>query len=130
MEVVTENSRIHFEETENQMMIAEMIKNFGAREIRPFMMDWDESQEFPVELFHKLGKLGLMGVLVPQAYGGAGFGYMEYITAIVELSKIDGSIGLSMAAHNSLAVNHILQFGDETQKQKYLLILKNEEAAF
>jgi alkylation response protein AidB-like acyl-CoA dehydrogenase len=121
MEVVTENSnRIHFEETENQLLIAEMIRNFGAKEIRPFMMEWDESQEFPLELFRKLGKLGLMGVLVPQAYGGAGFGYMEYITAIVELSKIDGSIGLSMAAHNSLCVNHILQFGNEEQKQKYL----------
>jgi alkylation response protein AidB-like acyl-CoA dehydrogenase len=121
MEVVTENSnRINFEETENQLLIAEMIKNFGAKEIRPFMMDWDESQEFPVEVFKKLGKLGLMGVLVPQIYGGAGFGYMEYITAIVELSKIDGSIGLSMAAHNSLCVNHILQFGNEEQKQSYL----------
>jgi alkylation response protein AidB-like acyl-CoA dehydrogenase len=121
MEVVTENSnRINFEETENQLLIAEMIKNFGAKEIRPFMMDWDESQEFPVEVFKKLGKLGLMGVLVPQIYGGAGFGYMEYITAIVELSKIDGSIGLSMAAHNSLCVNHILQFGNEQQKQSYL----------
>jgi alkylation response protein AidB-like acyl-CoA dehydrogenase len=115
-----ENGSIHFEETENQAMIAEMIKNFGAREIRPYMMDWDETQEFPVDLFHKLGKLGLMGVLVPEQYGGAGFGYLEYITAISEIAKIDGSIGLSVAAHNSLCTNHILQFGNEEQKHKYL----------
>lgn len=83
-------------------------------------MEWDESQEFPVEVFHQLGDLGLMGVLVPQEYGGAGFGYLEYITAIVELSKIDGSIGLSMAAHNSLCTSHILTFGNEDQKRHYL----------
>jgi alkylation response protein AidB-like acyl-CoA dehydrogenase len=120
MEIVTGSDHVHFDETENQLMIAEMVKNFGAREIRPYMMDWDETQEFPVELFHKLGELGLMGVLVPQEYGGSGFGYLEYITAIVELSKIDGSIGLSMAAHNSLCTNHILQFGNEEQRQTYL----------
>jgi len=111
---------IQFEETENQRMIAQMVRDFGAREIKPHMMQWDEAQEFPVDLFHKMGKLGLMGVLVPEAYGGAGFGYLEYITAIVELSKIDGSIGLSMAAHNSLCTNHILMFGTEEQKQQYL----------
>jgi alkylation response protein AidB-like acyl-CoA dehydrogenase len=120
MEIVTGGDHVRFEETENQLMIAEMIRNFGAREIRPYMMDWDETQEFPVELFHKLGELGLMGVLVPQEYGGSGFGYLEYITAIVELSKIDGSIGLSMAAHNSLCTNHILQFGTEEQRHTYL----------
>lgn len=126
MEIVT-SDRVHFEETENQVLIAEMIRNFGAKEIRPFMMDWDETQEFPVNLFHKLGELGLMGVLVPQEFGGAGFGYLEYITAIVELSKIDGSIGLSMAAHNSLCTNHILQFGNEEQKQAYLPKLASGE---
>lgn len=121
MEVMTNNTdSIHFDETENQAMIAEMVKNFGAREIRPYMMDWDETQHFPAELFRKMGELGLMGVLVPEEYGGAGFGYHEYITAICELSKIDGSIGLSMAAHNSLCTNHILQFGNEEQKQNYL----------
>lgn len=121
MEVVIENSdHIHFDETENQLLIAEMIKNFGAKEIRPYMMDWDEIQEFPAQLFHKMGSLGLMGVLVPQEYGGAGFGYLEYITAITEIAKIDGSIGLSVAAHNSLCTNHILQFANEEQKQKYL----------
>jgi alkylation response protein AidB-like acyl-CoA dehydrogenase len=109
-----------FEENENQKMIAQMIRDFGSREIKPFMMDWDERQEFPIDLFHDMGRLGLLGVLVPEEYGGAGFGYLEYITAIVELSKIDGSIGLSMAAHNSLCTNHILQFASEEQKRKYL----------
>ena len=106
--------------TESQKMIAEMVREFGLRKIRPRMMEWDESQEFPIEVFRQLGDLGLMGVLVPQEYGGGGFGYLEYITAIVELSKIDGSIGLSMAAHNSLCTNHILMFGNEEQKRYYL----------
>lgn len=121
MELLTENpGAIQFDETENQKMIAQMIRDFGAKEIKPHMMEWDENQIFPTELFHKMGGLGLMGVLVPEEYGGAGFGYMEYITAITEISKIDGSIGLSLAAHNSLCTNHILMFGNEEQKQKYL----------
>ena len=107
-----------FEENENQVMISQMIRDLGEREISPHMMDWDESQEFPLALFKKLGELGLMGVLVPQEYGGSGFGYHEYVTAIAELSKIDGSIGLSMAAHNSLCTGHIMQFGNEEQKTK------------
>ncbi len=111
---------IGFDENENQKMIAQMVRDFGAKEIKPKMMEWDESQEFPVDLFHKMGTLGLMGVIVPEEYGGAGFGYHEYVTAITELSKIDGSIGLSMAAHNSLCTNHILTFGNEGQKQTYL----------
>lgn len=109
-----------FAVSESQEMIAQMVRDFANREIRPNSMLWDESQEFPVALFHKMGELGLMGVLVPESYGGAGFGYHEYVTAIVELSKVDGSIGLSMAAHNSLCTGHILQFGNEQQKQKYL----------
>ena len=116
----TADKEVDFQPSENQLMISQMIRDFGAREMRPKMMEWDESQEFPVELFHKLGELGLMGVLVPQEYGGAGFGYHEYVTAIVELSRIDGSIGLSMAAHNSLCTGHILQFASEEQKKKYL----------
>lgn len=112
---------------ENQQMIAEMIRDFGAKNIKPDMMKWDESQEFPVHVFKKLGELGLMGVLVPQEYGGAGFGYLEYVTAIAELSKIDGSIGLSMAAHNSLCTGHILQFGNEEQKRKWLPKLATAE---
>ncbi len=124
MELLTDNPRtIQFDETENQKMIAQMIRDFGAKEIKPYMMDWDENQTFPTELFNKMGELGLMGVLVPEEYGGAGFGYLEYITAITEISKIDGSIGLSMAAHNSLCTNHILLFGNEEQKQKYLPLL-------
>jgi alkylation response protein AidB-like acyl-CoA dehydrogenase len=126
--VITENLQgVNFLESENQTMIAQMVRDFGAREIKPFIMNWDEAQEFPVEMFRKMGKLGLMGVLVPEHYGGAGFGYPEYVTAIAELSKIDGSIGLSMAAHNSLCTNHILQFGNEEQKQAYLPKLATAE---
>ncbi|MBL7834516.1 MAG: acyl-CoA dehydrogenase [Cyclobacteriaceae bacterium] len=109
-----------FAESENQKMIADMVRDFGKKEILPKMMEWDESQEFPVQVFKKLGELGLMGVLVPEEYGGAGFGYPEYVTAIAELSKICGSIGLSMAAHNSLCTGHILQHANEEQKRKYL----------
>ena len=97
-----------------------MVHDFARKEIVPYVMKWDENQEFPIALFKKMGALGLMGVLVPEEYGGAGFGYLEYITALVEVSKIDGSIGLSMAAHNSLCTNHILQFGSDDQKKKYL----------
>jgi alkylation response protein AidB-like acyl-CoA dehydrogenase len=113
--------------TENQTMIAQMVRDFGAQHIKPHMMKWDESQEFPIDVFHQLGELGLMGVLVPQQYGGSGFGYQEYVTAIAELSKIDGSIGLSMAAHNSLCTGHILQHASEEQKQKYLPKLASGE---
>lgn len=121
METLTEQPvGISFSETENQKMIAQMIRDFGEREIKPKMMDWDESQHFPIDLFKKLGSLGLMGVLVPEEYGGSGFGYHDYVTAISELAKIDGSIGLSMAAHNSLCTGHILQFGSEAQKRQYL----------
>jgi alkylation response protein AidB-like acyl-CoA dehydrogenase len=111
---------LDYSETEQQKLIAQTIKDFGAKEMRPYIMLWDESQDFPVELFRKLGSLGLMGVLVPEKYNGSGFGYLEYITAISEISKIDGSIGLSVAAHNSLCTNHILLFGDEEQKLRYL----------
>ncbi|WP_205501629.1 acyl-CoA dehydrogenase [Rufibacter psychrotolerans] len=112
---------------ENQQMIAEMVRDFGAKHIKPDMMKWDESQEFPVQVFKQLGELGLMGVLVPQEYGGSGFGYLEYVTAIAELAKIDGSIGLSMAAHNSLCTGHILQFGNEEQKRRWLPKLATAE---
>jgi alkylation response protein AidB-like acyl-CoA dehydrogenase len=116
-----------FSTNENQHMIADMIKKFGDDHIRPKMMEWDESQEFPVQVFKKLGELGLMGVLVPQEYGGSGFTYTEYVTAISELAKICGSIGLSMAAHNSLCTGHILAFGNEEQKKKYLPKLATAE---
>jgi alkylation response protein AidB-like acyl-CoA dehydrogenase len=116
-----------FDVSENQKMIAQMVRDFGAREIKPFSMEWDETQHFPVDLFKKMGGLGLMGVLVPEEYGGSGFGYHEYVTAIVEVSKIDGSIGLSVAAHNSLCTGHILQHASEEQKQKYLPKLASGE---
>jgi len=109
-----------FKQNENQRMIADMIRDFGAKEITPFRLDWDERNHFPKELFHKLGELGLMGVLVPIEYGGSGFGYFEYVTAIAELSKLDPSVGLSMAAHNSLCTGHIMLFGNEEQKKKYI----------
>ena len=111
---------MNFELNENQQMIADMIRNFGDKEIRPRLMEWDESQELPIDVLKKLGDLGLMGVLVPTEYGGSGFGYFEYVTALTEIGSICGSIGLSVAAHNSLCTGHILQFGNEEQKQKYL----------
>ena len=118
---------MNFAQNENQEMIAKMVKDFAEKNIRPRLMEWDESQEFPVEVFKKLGELGLMGVLVPTEYGGSGFGYLEYVTAISELAKVCGSIGLSMAAHNSLCTGHILQFGNEEQKKKYLPKLASGE---
>ncbi|MGC6428002.1 MAG: acyl-CoA dehydrogenase family protein [Flavobacteriales bacterium] len=118
---------MNFKKNENQIMIADTIKAFGAREISPFSRDWDDEQIFPVSVFKKLGEMGLMGVLVPQEYGGSGFTYHEYVTAIEELAKIDPSIGLSMAAHNSLCTGHILQFGSEEQKLKYLPKLATAE---
>lgn len=116
-----------FSYTENQNMIASMVRDFAAKNIQPNVMKWDESQEFPVEVFKQLGELGLMGVLVPTEYGGSGFGYHEYITVITEVAKVCGSIGLSLAAHNSLCTGHILAFGNEEQKQKFLPKLATAE---
>jgi hypothetical protein len=109
-----------FNTNENQKMITDMIQQFGKQNITPFVREWDDTQTFPVEVFKKLGELGLMGVLVPTEYGGSGFSYTEYVTAIEQLSILDPSIGLSMAAHNSLCSGHILQFGNKEQKQKWL----------
>ncbi|MFD2202351.1 acyl-CoA dehydrogenase family protein [Shivajiella indica] len=111
---------MNFDLNENQVMIAQMIRDFGAKEISPYRKEWDDKQHFPLELFKKLGELGLMGVLVPSEYGGSGFGYFEYVTAIEELAKLDPAIALSMAAHNSLCSGHIMMFGNETQKKKYM----------
>jgi alkylation response protein AidB-like acyl-CoA dehydrogenase len=119
---------LNFETTENQTMIAQMVRDFAEKNIRPNIMDWDESQTFPLETFKEMGKLGLLGVLVPEEYGGAGFGYFEYVTAIVELAKVCGSVGLSMAAHNSLCTGHIMYFGNEEQKKKWLPQLASGEA--
>ena len=116
-----------FNYTENQTMIAQMARDFAEKYIRPDLMKWDESQEFPIHIMKKLGELGMMGVLVPEVYGGSGFGYHEYITVITEISKVCGSIGLSVAAHNSLCTGHILAFGNESQKKKYLPKLATAE---
>ena len=109
-----------FNYTDTQAEIAKMVRDFAEKNIRPEMMKWDEEQIFPVELFHKMGELGLMGVLVPTEYGGSGLSYFEYITVITEVAKVCGSIGLSVAAHNSLCTGHIMYFGTEEQKKKYL----------
>ena len=100
--------------------IKETARDFAEQYIRPHVMEWDEAQTFPVEVFKELGRLGMMGVLVPEEYGGAGLGYFEYKEIIVEISKVCGAIGLSVAAHNSLCTNHILLFGNEDQKLRYL----------
>tara|TARA_B100000900_G_scaffold189195_1_gene160251 strand:+ start:2568 stop:3755 length:1188 start_codon:yes stop_codon:yes gene_type:complete len=118
---------MNFSYNENQKMIADMIWQFGRNNITPFVREWDDKQLFPVEVFKKMGNLGLMGVLVPQKYGGAGFTYDEYVTAIEQLAILDPSIGLSMAAHNSLCTGHILQFGTEDQKKKWLPKLATAE---
>ena len=116
-----------FSYNENQKMIADMVQQFGKQNITPFVREWDDNQTFPVEVFKKLGELGLMGVLVPTEYGGSGFSYTEYVTAIEQLAILDPSIGLSMAAHNSLCTGHILQFGNESQKKKWLPKLATAE---
>ena len=118
---------MNFSYNENQLMIADMVKSFGKQNIAPFVREWDDKQVFPVEVFKKLGELGLMGVLVPVEYGGSGFSYTEYVTAIEQLSILDPSIGLSMAAHNSLCTGHILQFANESQKKKWLPKLASAE---
>jgi alkylation response protein AidB-like acyl-CoA dehydrogenase len=118
---------MNFEISETQKMIAQSIRDFAKQHITPFMMDWDEKQIFPVELFRKLGDMGFMGVLIPEEYGGSGLNYHEYITIIEEISKVDSSIGLSIAAHNSLCTNHIFEFGNETQKKKWLPKLASGE---
>ena len=116
-----------FKLNENQKMVADMIQQFGKKNITPFVREWDDNQIFPVDVFKKLGELGLMGVLVPEQYGGSGFSYNEYVTAIEQLAILDPSIGLSMAAHNSLCTGHILQFGNEEQKKKWLPKLASAE---
>ncbi len=109
-----------FSATENQMMVTRMTRDFAEKHIRPYVMEWDESQTFPVETFKQLGEMGLMGVLVPEEYGGSGLGYQEYVSIISEIAKVCGSIGLSVAAHNSLCTGHILAFGNEEQKRRWL----------
>ena len=118
---------MNFDYNETQSMIAQSIKDFAEINIRPFIMEWDEAQTFPIPLFKKLGEMGFMGVLVPEELGGSGLGYHEYITIVEEISKVDPSIGLSVAAHNSLCTNHILTFGNEEQKKKWIPKLATAE---
>jgi alkylation response protein AidB-like acyl-CoA dehydrogenase len=114
---------MEFELNEEQQQIRMSVREFAEGEIAPHVMEWDESQHFPIELIPKLAEQGLMGVIFPEEYGGAGMGYIEYATIIEELSRVDGSIGISVAAHNSLCSNHIFTFGTEEQKQKFLVPL-------
>ncbi len=109
-----------FKSTETQSQIATMVRDFANKNIRPYMMEWDETQKFPLETMQEMGKLGILGVLVPEEYGGAGLGYFEYISVIEEVAKVCSSIGLSVAAHNSLCTGHILYFGNEEQKKRWL----------
>jgi len=118
---------MNFQATENQLMIRQMCKDFAEKNIRPHVMEWDESQTFPTHVFKQMGELGLMGVLVPQEFGGSGMGYYEYMEAIVEISKVCGSVGLSLAAHNSLCTGHIMMFGNQEQKSKWLPKLASGE---
>ncbi|HXD29806.1 MAG TPA: acyl-CoA dehydrogenase [Pyrinomonadaceae bacterium] len=118
---------MEFELSEEQKQIKYSVREFAEAEIAPHVMEWDESQHFPIELKPKLAELGLMGVLFPEKYGGAGMGYVEYATIIEELSRVDGSVGISIAAHNSLCANHIYQFANEAQKEKYLTPLATGE---
>lgn len=118
---------MNFTSSELSEQVAHITRDFAKQHIKPFFMEWDESQEFPVNLFKELGRLGLMGVLVPEEYGGAGLGYFEYKTVIEEISKVCGSIGLSVAAHNSLCTGHILNFGNDEQKKKWLPKLATAE---
>lgn len=111
---------MQFNRAEVTDQVAAVAKDFAQQHIKPFVMEWDESQEFPAHVFREMGKLGLMGVLVPEEYGGSGLSYFEYVAVIEEIAKVCGSVGLSLAAHNSLCTGHIMSFGNETQKQKYL----------
>ncbi|MDQ3712942.1 MAG: acyl-CoA dehydrogenase family protein [Acidobacteriota bacterium] len=119
---------MNFELTEEQQQIKSSVREFAESEILPNVMEWDETQHFPIELRPKLAELGLLGVIFPEEYGGAGLGYVEYATIIEEIARIDGSVGLSVAAHNSLCTNHIYQFGSEEQKQKYMVPLAQGES--
>jgi alkylation response protein AidB-like acyl-CoA dehydrogenase len=118
---------MNFETSEITQQVAQTARDFALQNIKPHVMEWDESQEFPLHIFKQLGELGMMGVLVPEQYGGAGLSYFEYKTIIEEISKVCGSIGLSVAAHNSLCTGHILAFGNEEQKGRWLPKLATAE---
>jgi alkylation response protein AidB-like acyl-CoA dehydrogenase len=120
-------AELGFDYSETQRMVAASARDFAEQHIRPYIMKWDEAQEFPVEVFKKAGQMGFMGVLVPESLGGSGLGYHEYIAIIEEISKVDPAIGLSVAAHNSLCTNHILSFGNEAQKERWIPKLASGE---
>ena len=122
-----EKTIMNFDYSETQEMVAQSAKDFAEKYIRPHVMEWDEAQTFPLEIFKRAGEFGFMGVLVPEALGGSGLGYHEYIAIIEEVSKVDPSIGLSIAAHNSLCTNHILSFGTQIQKEKWIPKLASGE---
>lgn len=125
--VEAEQNGVNFSHADNQQMIINMVRDFTEKNIRPHVMEWDEAQTFPVETFKKLGELGLMGVLVPEEYGGSGLGYFEYVNVIVEIARVCGSIGLSVAAHNSLCTGHIMAFANDEQKSRWLPKLATAE---
>jgi alkylation response protein AidB-like acyl-CoA dehydrogenase len=114
---------VDFSFTDEQQQLRKSIREFAEGEIAPHIMEWDEASHFPLEIMPKLAEMGLLGIIFPEQYGGAGLGYIEYVTAVEELSRVDGSIGIIVAAHNSLCSNHIYKFGTEAQKQKYLVPL-------
>ena len=118
---------MNFEQNENQKMIAQMVRDFAEKEIRPNMKKWDDEEIFPVDAMKKMGELGLLGIYIPEEYGGSGFTYFEYATALMELGKVCGGVGLSVAAHNSLCTGHIYYHGSEEQKKKYLPLLASGE---
>jgi alkylation response protein AidB-like acyl-CoA dehydrogenase len=118
---------MNFELNENQLMITQMVRDFAEKEIKPHFKKWDEEEIFPVETMKKMGELGLLGIYIPEEYGGSGFGYFEYATALMELGKVCGGVGLSVAAHNSLCTGHIYYHGTEEQKKKYLPKLSSGE---
>ncbi len=120
-------STMNFEYSETQKMVAEAAREFAQQYIQPYVMEWDEKQTFPIEVFKKAGELGFMGVLVPDELGGSGLGYHEYVAILEEISKVDPAIGLSVAAHNSLCTNHILSFGNDEQKQRWIPKLATAE---
>jgi alkylation response protein AidB-like acyl-CoA dehydrogenase len=118
---------MNFSLNENQVMIAQMVRDFAEKEIKPYYKQWDADEHFPVETMKKMGELGLLGIFIPEEYGGSGFSYFEYATALMELGKVCGGIGLSVAAHNSLCTGHIYYHGNEAQKKKYLPKLASGE---
>src|SRR5580692_1651919 len=118
-ETRSERPSVDFSLTDEQQQLQRTVRDFAQAEIAPHVMEWDEASRFPSEIIPKLAEMGLLGVIFPEQYGGAGMGYIEYAIIIEELSRVDGSVGIIVAAHNSLCTNHIYKFGTEHQKQKY-----------